>query len=343
MIIRMPIDLKSLYLNIRNDNKTGHTPTVATPLRQGSSIHTEIAQILDIPETIPVDSKERLSLQLLAKSRADAKIVKAYLFDNISVNGIPVDTDASYCIYIREETDPTNVHFGRQKVHYPQVLAFEDENIRIDNKSVIHSISSVLSDYAFIVQAFEYNTANGVLNFDVLLAGYNSIPYSKVFMIKRGVGDKFVSIFNEFADIYDSEIVAMRGKLGYDNVDTENFMQVMADNKEKAINLVMEQIRSTTGQNCTPLSLAYPYSLYDIEVKDIQHKKYIIVRFSSTRVPYFNLSNNIIRFINDFPEQAEIYLVTDINGSPHISKYCASDLLEMKKIISAVTYQARSV
>jgi len=65
MIIRMPIDLKSLYLNIRNDNKTGHTPTVATPLRQGSSIHTEIAQILDIPETIPVDSKERLSLQLL--------------------------------------------------------------------------------------------------------------------------------------------------------------------------------------------------------------------------------------------------------------------------------------
>ena len=55
MIIRMPIDLKSLYLNIRNDNKTGHTPTVATPLRQGSPIHPEIAQIQNIPETTPLD------------------------------------------------------------------------------------------------------------------------------------------------------------------------------------------------------------------------------------------------------------------------------------------------
>ena len=34
-IIRLPIDTKSLYFNIKNDNKTGHTATVATPLKQG--------------------------------------------------------------------------------------------------------------------------------------------------------------------------------------------------------------------------------------------------------------------------------------------------------------------
>ena len=37
-VIRLPIDTKSLYFNIKNDNKTGHTATVATPLKQGASI-----------------------------------------------------------------------------------------------------------------------------------------------------------------------------------------------------------------------------------------------------------------------------------------------------------------
>ena len=32
MIIRLPIDIKLLYLNIKNDNESGHTATVATSL-----------------------------------------------------------------------------------------------------------------------------------------------------------------------------------------------------------------------------------------------------------------------------------------------------------------------
>ena len=43
-IIRLPIDTKSLYFNIKNDNETGHTATVATPLKQGASLHTELAE-----------------------------------------------------------------------------------------------------------------------------------------------------------------------------------------------------------------------------------------------------------------------------------------------------------
>ena len=40
-VLRLAIDTKSLYFNIKNDNQTGHTATVATPLKQGSAIRPE--------------------------------------------------------------------------------------------------------------------------------------------------------------------------------------------------------------------------------------------------------------------------------------------------------------
>ena len=68
-VIRLPIDIKSLYFNIKNDNETGHTATVATPLKQGSSIHEELAQIRNIPENINSYSRDSLISQILSKSR----------------------------------------------------------------------------------------------------------------------------------------------------------------------------------------------------------------------------------------------------------------------------------
>lgn len=341
MIVRMPIDLKSLYLNIKNDNQTGHTPTVATPLKQGNSIHEEIARILQLPENLPQRSKEGLSIQLLSKSRADARILKTYVFDKISVNGIPIETTVSYCIYIREETNPANVHFGRQKVHYPQVLDYEDEDIVISNNSIIKAISNRLHNYAFIVQAFEYDTETKFLNFDALIVGANSIPYSKVFLNKRGVGDKFSAVFNEYADIYDSEIIAMRGKLGYEKVYPENFMAVMGENKKTAVSLAISQATQKNNAECVAISEQYPYSLYDVELRHGQKKHYLIVRFTSTQVCYFNLPVNLIRFINDFSDQVSLILVTDVNGTPKIHEYDSSDLEHMKKTISSVTYEYR--
>lgn len=341
MIIRLPIDLKSLYLNIKNDNQTGHTATVATPLRQGKSIHKELAQILSLPSGIPLISFDGLSLHLLSNSRAEAKIVQAFLFDKISVNGMPINCNSSFCVYIREETDPNNVHFGRQKVHYPQKLKYDDSNISIDNHKVIKAISSVLSDYAFIVQALEYDTETGVLNFDALIVGEKDIPYSKVFLNKRGVGEKFSNIFNEYADLYDSEIIAMRQALGYDAVSPENFMEVMNTNKNLAMNIVAEHIKKQESGDLHFISNKYPYSMFDFEI-DIQRKKrYVIVRFTSTKICYFNLPSNCIRFINKFSDCTDIYLVSDINGSPTIHLYSPDDLSNMRKTIDSVTYEVR--
>ena len=340
MITRLPLDLKSLYLNIKNDNLTGHTPTVATPLRQGNSVHAEIAQIMNLPSNISDKSFDELSFQLLSKSRAKAKIVKAFVFDNISVNGIPVKANCSYCIYVREEIDPENVHCGRQKVHYPQVLHYEDEDITIDNRIVIREVSRLLHDYAFIVQAFEYDDEKSVLNFDALIVGENDIPYSKVFLNKRGVGDKFSYVFNEYADIYDTEIIALRKALGYENVRPDNFMEIMNENKSKALQLIQKQLERGKEAIINDVQKQYPYSVYDFEVIVDGIKEYAIVRFTATNRRYFNLSKNCIRFITNFQDQVYLYLVNNINGTPLVRRYSASELFEMRKTIESVTYEA---
>ena len=69
-IVRLPIDTKSLYFNIKNDNQRGHTATVATPLKQGASVHEELMQITKIPEGIGPFCREELASSILAKSRA---------------------------------------------------------------------------------------------------------------------------------------------------------------------------------------------------------------------------------------------------------------------------------
>lgn len=43
--IILPIDTKSLYYNVLNDNIRGHTCTVATPIKQGNSTNAFLKDI----------------------------------------------------------------------------------------------------------------------------------------------------------------------------------------------------------------------------------------------------------------------------------------------------------
>lgn len=43
--IILPIDTKSLHYNIKNDNKSRHTATVSTPLKQDSSHREALGKI----------------------------------------------------------------------------------------------------------------------------------------------------------------------------------------------------------------------------------------------------------------------------------------------------------
>ena len=337
-VIRLPIDIKSFHFNIKNDNKTGHTAMVATPLRQGASIHTELAKIRNIPENINPYSRDLLIDQILSKSRAAAKITDVFVFDKISINGVPVECEASFCAYIREETDPQNLHYGRQKVHYPPSLKFSDMNIEINNRKVVDAISAAIFDYAFIVEAFEYNTETKVLNFDALIVGENDIPYSKVFLNKKGVGNKFSSVFNEFADTYDFEIIALREHLGYENVTPDNYMEVISDNKQVALAAVEDSLRANGINNIRKLTEEYPYSLYDIQYEKDGKKHYVIVRFTATQANSFTLPYTKIKFCNDYSDSTTIALVTDVTGSGDTNWFTINDLNNMKKSINSITY-----
>ena len=65
-VIRLPIDIKSLYFNIKNDNEKGHTATVATPLKQGASVHEELSKIHCIPHNINDYSRDSLVGHILS-------------------------------------------------------------------------------------------------------------------------------------------------------------------------------------------------------------------------------------------------------------------------------------
>lgn len=339
MIIRLPIDTKSLYLNIKNDNETGHTATVATPLKQGASIREGLSHIWELPENIHQNSREGIIGQLLSKSRALARITNVFVFDKISVNGSLLSGVPSFCIYIREETDPNNCHYGRLKVHYPMSLHYNDSEVEIDNKLVLKAVSAELHDYAFIVEAFEYDDENGVFNFDATIVGENGIPYSKVFINRRGVGNKFSTVFNEDADSYDSEIIALREKRGYDSVGPENFCEVMQFDRDKAIAIVREQLDARGAKNIRILADEYPYALYDIQYTFDGEKRYVIVRHTATKQVYFNLQTNKIAFCNDFSTIAKVMLVTDIEGMPQICSFSISELNQMSKIINSIGYR----
>ena len=341
MIIRMPIDIKSLYLNIKNDNLIGHTPTVATPLKQGASIHKELSQIMELPENMTQQDKEKLSSQILSKSRADARILKIFRFESIMVNGTKVDTKASYCIYVREETSPQNVHFGRQKVHFPQVLVYESDEVYINNQQVIKAISKTLNDYAFIIQAFEYDTGNKTLNFDALIVGENEVPYSKVFVNRRGVGTKFSTMFTNEAENYDVEIIALRKQMGYASVSTENYNDIILANKADACNLVCDYLLQKGASTARILKFEYPYSLYDIIYEIDGKKKYAIVQQTATREKYFVLPMEKIQFVNDFPDVSSVFLVIDIKGKKQVFEYTPPIINTLKKTISSIRFEDR--
>ena len=341
MIIRLPIDIKSLYMNIKNDNKSGHTATVATPLKQGASIHEELSKILEIPEIITQSTREELVGTILSKSRAEAIIPHIYVFNKLYVNGEAIEDTPSFCMYIREETAPTNVHCGRQKVHYPLSLNYVDAEIEIDNKKVMNAVSQKLQNYAFIIEAFEYDTEENSLNFDALVIGENGIPYSKVFLNKKGVGNKFTSAFTENFENYDMEIISLRNHFGYDNVGPDNFTIVQERNRQDAISRVVEYLNRLGKIELRCLVEDYPYALYDIEIRNGQKKEYIMVRNTSTKLTYFTLPYGKIKFSMDYKDKVKVILVKDINGEPVIECFTSDEINMLNKSINSVVYEKR--
>ena len=334
----LPLDTKSLYYNIKNDNFTGHTATVATPIKQGNSINQELINIYKIPMQIDFQSKPLLINELSKNSKSKIKITNVFVFKKISVNYKQINIDKEFCIYIKEEIDPGRVQFGRLKLHYPISLKYNDNDLSIDNKKVINAISEMLKGYAFVVTSFDYDFDEDTLNFNAIIVGENHIPYSKVFIYNKGVGCKYSNYFNENADSYDTEIISLRKYYQqYDqNIDTENYGLIMSKCKEKALGIANKYLIQSNCNNIMNLKSIFSYSPYDFRYEKNGTIKYLFVVYTTTCMKYFNISAKQLKFMTDFENETSIMLITDILNEPKINLYNQEDLNRFSKTINSL-------
>lgn len=336
--IVLPIDTKSFYYNIKNDNISGHTATVATPIKQGNSINDKLMQVYKIPMQIDYQSKPELVNELTKNSKSQIRITNVFSFKNIKVNGINIRTSKCFCFYIKEEIDPEKAQFGRLKLHYPMSLKYEDNDIDIDNKNVINTISEHLRGYAFIVIAFEYDFDDDSLNFKITIVGENLIPYSKVFINNKGVGNKYTSIFDEYADSYDMEIISLKKYYSNynQNIDPNNYREAISKNDYIADSLVENSLIEKGFTNIKNLSSEFTYSLYDFSYENDGKVKYLMVFNTSTSNKYFNISSKKLKFLNDFSEDTIIILITNILDNPQMYEYNIDDINSFSKSINSL-------
>ena len=332
--IILPIDTKSLYYNVLNDNIKGHTCSVATPIKQGKSINPLLKEVYRIPEQIDFEKHEQLIKELTKNSKSVVKINNVFVFEKLKVNGKSLNVDVSYCIYTKEEIDKSRAQCGRIKLHYP--LSIKYETLNIDNRKVINAISDFVHGYAFIVESFEYNFEDRSLNFNVLLAGYSNIPYSKIFINNKGVGSKYNKAVKNYFDMYDTEIIALRKKYT-DQVSTENFIEYIETGFDISKQKVRQYLESFRAVNIRDISSEYPYSLFDFQyyINDTIH--YVIVFSTYTKSIYFNLSSWQNQFINTF-DNVEIFLVTDVGDKNNLIEINKNDLMKFSVMMNSVRF-----
>lgn len=332
--IILPIDIKSLYFNIKNDNASGHTATVASPLRKVEG-ENKLEDILKLTNCdVDISNKSDLVELLIKHSKSKVIIRKLYVFTKLMVNGRRINANASFGCYIKEEIDETKVQFGRLKLHYPSKLIYEDEELNINNRQVYKSISESLGGYAFVIRSFEYNPTDNTLNFDALIVGENDIPYSKVFIIEKGVGNKFNFIFNEIADDYDREIISLRKKYG-EGVDPYNYLDYFKRMKK----IALDKICPCIGTDIEIISENFPYSLFDFCYLDKGVKKYGILRVTATKNKYFNLSIYQQSFMQKNSDDVKVFLVSDIFEKPLVSTFKYDQLANLTASINSLKYE----
>lgn len=332
--ILLPIDTKSLFYNVLNDNTKGHTCTVATSIKQGKSINPLLKEVYRIPEQIDFEKHDLLIKELTKNSKSIVKINNVFVFEKLKVNGQKLIVDANYCIYTKEEIDKSRAQFGRIKLHYP--LSIKYETLNIDNRKVINAISDFLHGYAFIVESFEYDFDDRSLNFNILLAGYSNIPYSKIFINNKGVGSKYNKIVKNHFDMYDTEIISLRKKYT-DQVSTENFIEYIESGLSISKNIIKEHLINTGATKVRDVSVEYPYSLFDFQFYINNTIHYAIVFSTYTKSKYFNLSIWQNQFINTF-DNVVIYLVTDVGEQNNIIKITKEELMDYSVMMNSVRF-----
>ena len=333
-IVKLLIDEKSLYLNINNDNQKGHTPTVSTAIKQGRTLNKNLEQIYKIPKQVGFIPDE-FRKELLKNSKSVIKIQNVFCFNKISANGILIDNDASFCMYVKEEVDESKVQYGRIKLHYPRTLIYDDGKLQINNKDVLRKVSKALNNYAFIVKAFEFDYDTEILNFDCEIVGPKDTLYSKIFVNYKGSGSKFTQSLITRADNYDLEARILKTKDDL-HLTPANFAKIMEKNKDEMILKYIETMERDGFQDIKYLSKEYKYCEYDVEANKNGVKFYFMFFNTASKIIYCDVSISKLQFITFFNDKSIIVCITGAFDEPKYNVFKIKDLDRFKREVMQV-------
>lgn len=354
MELKFKISETSLRYGIYNNYAKGHTASVETELNQSkdpSKWRNDILKLRDLNCRLDDDNiPEGLLEACLKNKKNDTLVTDVFVFDNILVNGEPLDIDASFCMYIKEETSHTanvlnavsnvNTHLGRLMIHYPISFDYRKDGFNINNKKILKTIMETNGNYAFVVKGFIYNTDNKTLNFLITLVGPCGILQTSVFKEGKGVGVKLK--ISDSLSYEENAVVTC--KYNYDtgqtDIEIEQVNKVRSKNGLKGELFIFEILKNKLldDSDLFHTSLDYKFSPYDIEYIENGVKKYIEVKATQGTKEVFNLSSGELKFMEDHKDNYYLYMVTEVNSDfPKYKRYSYYDIKNMS--MTPVSYR----
>lgn len=353
--LRFKIDEKSLFYGTYNDYNRGQTATVSTPLNQSKNQEKWRNDIFELkkyncriasPTDIMIYNCQR-------SSHSGNNIDDIFVFKNLLLDGVKLNTDFQFIMYMKRETDEyitkldgtktKNTHLGRVKLHYPITYSYKSDGYNIDNNEVLAAIKKQNGGFAFVVRGFEYFEQEKTLNFITSLIGPEGIPLSTVFRRAKGVGKKLMINPDKVVDADYVVVMEQTPDLNEINVSYEAINKSRAENgklgEEFVYNLLLEKL--STENELYHTSLDFPQSPYDIEYIEDGKKKYVEVKATSGIKSIFNMSSGELKFMEKYKDSYILYMVTEVKESfPKYKVYTYDDIIKMKKEFPSVRFYA---
>ena len=352
-IVRFKIDEKSLFYGCKNDFTKGHTATVSTPINQSSDPekwHKDILGMIDTearidPSTLP----EMLIHKCQVNSKSENIIQDVFIFDKIMVDGKKIDSKCQFIMYIKKETAEfiknskgkmvENTHLGRLKLHYPTSFPYKADGFNIDNEAILKEILNLNKNYAYIVRGFEYNCDNKSLNIITSIIGPFNALLSTVFRVAKGTGKKLRTDFNA---VTIEELMMNSLKDDNEDFDVPDIFSTRNKssryNGKKGEDFIFDLL---IAENKDPYhtSVDYPTSPYDMEYVTVEGKKiYVEVKSTQGERLYFRMSKYEYNFMNEYKDQYELYVVTNVKDDfPTFKILHYDDIIKLKKEV--ITYE----
>lgn len=353
--IRFKIDEKSLFYGTYNDYDRGQTATVSTPLNQSKNPEKWRNDIFELRNhNCRVEKPTDMMIYNCQRSSHSGNTIDdVFVFSNILLDGIKLETNFEFIMYMKRETDEyitkvdgtktKNTHLGRIKLHYPITYRYKADGYNIDNNGVLEAIKKQNGGFAFVVRGFEYSDENKTLNIITSLIGPEGIPLSTVFRRAKGVGKKLMIDPNKVVDADYVVVVEQTPDLKGNNISYELINKSRAENgklgEEFVYKLLLEKLLDENELYHT--SLEFPQSPYDIEYILDGKKRYIEVKSTSGTKEIFNMSSGELKFMEKYKDSYTLYMVTEVKEAfPKYTKYTYNDIMKMRREYPSVRFYA---